>query len=98
MPKAFVWKERIKRAIVKGHFTRKDKLMVRQWPTCAVGEHAPIFKEIHAKGGSAYLEFERMGDAGSQLEKLGMDFMAAVDDNKPYEARRIRCAINRITV
>lgn len=72
------WKSRIEAALMAGEFTEDDKERSGEWSSCAVGEHMyPVLGEDYQRNISPGMTF------------LGVDFCAAVHEDKPERAMLI---------
>jgi len=79
------WEQRLRRARKAGEFSIADQEMVGAWPTCAIGEKF----HVRTRG------IAHMG-LGLKVERLGIDFMHAVESNDVYTAVRIYDQIQRV--
>jgi hypothetical protein len=73
------WEQRLLRARRVGHFSQVDKGLVREWPSCAVGEKYHIKRK---KGG---MEISIL-NVNMEIENLGLDFMRAINKDEVYTA------------
>ena len=88
------WESRIKAAEGCGHFTTRDKELVGDWKTCAVGEIAT------GRGtfGSALIaeEEERSEYLEESLTNLGIRFTVAIYEDNVSGARRVYDRIQKL--
>ena len=81
------WRERIAEARARGKFDREDVRDVGGWFTCAVGEqHANVAPFVVVQSATD-------GPIDKEIDRLGMQFMGAVDFNDFDEAERLLDAI-----
>ena len=79
------WKQRLDRANYRGNFVHRDRILVFNWRSCAIGEKLNIDSIVGQNISSSFI----LKNYGKEIFELGVKFSRAVVQNEISEAQKI---------